>query len=323
MTINDPIYGKYQINEPVLIELINSKPLQRLKKIAQLGVPDPFYHIKGFSRFKHSIGVMLLLRKLNASLEEQVAGLLHDASHLAFSHIYDWVMFSNHKKEDHQDKIHQKFLSQTEIPLILKKYGFKTERVLNPGNFKLLEREIPDLCADRIDYALQEFIRWTNPEFVKRVVKDLINFKERIVFADQKSAFIFANNFLKLQKEHWGGYEAVARYHLFSLILKEALKNKILDKEDFYKDDNFVMGKLVKSGDEKILRTLRFLKNKKLPRDVKGKKETVTKKFRYVDPELMINDQIKKISQVSKRFKVFLEKQKLLNQKGVEVSFSF
>ncbi len=89
MIINDAIYGKYKINEPVLVELIKSRPMQRLKKIAQLGIPDRFYHIRGFSRFEHSLGVMLLLRKLNASLEEQAAGLLHDVSHTAFSHVVD------------------------------------------------------------------------------------------------------------------------------------------------------------------------------------------------------------------------------------------
>lgn len=34
---------------------------------------------------------MLLLRKLGASLEEQLASLLHDISTFAVSHVADWV----------------------------------------------------------------------------------------------------------------------------------------------------------------------------------------------------------------------------------------
>jgi HD superfamily phosphohydrolase len=34
---------------------------------------------------------MLLVRRLGASLEEQIAALLHDVSHTAFSHVIDSV----------------------------------------------------------------------------------------------------------------------------------------------------------------------------------------------------------------------------------------
>jgi len=43
MKIKDVIYGKFEIKEPVLLELLKSKPLQRLKKIDQYGIPPKFY----------------------------------------------------------------------------------------------------------------------------------------------------------------------------------------------------------------------------------------------------------------------------------------
>jgi len=319
MIIYDKIYGKSTITEPVLVELIKSKPLQRLKGIAQLGVPNRYYHINGPSRFEHSLGVMLLLKRLNVSLEEQIAGLLHDISHTAFSHVVDWAI-GDQTKEDHQDKNHKSFFQPGEISSILRKYGFKPERISNFKNFKLLEREIPDLCADRIDYALEEFYSWANSKSVKSTIENLKNIEGRIVFGDFNSAYIFAMTFLKCQKEHWGGYEAIARYYLFSSILKDALNKKILSFKDFYQDDKFVMNRLVKSGDKKILGILRILENKKLERKIKeGKSLIIKKKFRYVDPEFLMKGKIKRLSQMSERFKILLEKEKLLNQKGVEV----
>ena len=40
---------------------------------------------------------MLLIKKLGGSVEEQIAGLLHDVSHTAFSHVIDYV-FDNKMK---------------------------------------------------------------------------------------------------------------------------------------------------------------------------------------------------------------------------------
>ncbi len=105
--IKDPLYGKFEITEPILIELINSKPIQRLKKIWQHGLPQKYYYRKTFTRYDHSIGVMLLLRKLNASLEEQIAGLLNDASHAAFSHVVDFLY--KNKEEEYGDNILKEF----------------------------------------------------------------------------------------------------------------------------------------------------------------------------------------------------------------------
>jgi len=320
MIINDAIYGRYRINEPVLVELIKSKPMQRLKKIAQLGIPDRFYHIRGFSRFEHSLGVMLLLRKLNASLKEQAAGLLHDVSHTAFSHVFDWAV-GNQEAEDYQDKSYKKFFFNTEIPGILRGQGFNVNKISDLKQFSLLEKEIPNLCADRIDYALREFHLWANPEAVDYLVEHLSNVGGKIVFTNQKSACLFATTFLKCQREHWGGAEAVARYYLFSLILKDALNKKILNIGDFYQNDNFVVSKLIKSRDRKILKQLNLLKNKILPKKAGSVKKIVRKKFRYIDPEFLIEGKIKKLSQASEKFKLFLERQKLLNQKGVKIFY--
>ncbi|MGC8537910.1 MAG: HD domain-containing protein, partial [Candidatus Micrarchaeia archaeon] len=96
MQVSDPVYGGFEIENEAIIDLMKSKPMERIKHISQQGIPREF-NFKGATnhgRYEHCVGVMLLLRKLGASDEEQIAGLLHDVSHTAFSHTADMVFGS-------------------------------------------------------------------------------------------------------------------------------------------------------------------------------------------------------------------------------------
>lgn len=314
--IKDKIYGRHVITEPVLIELLKSKPVQRLKKISQFGIPDEYYPVKNFSRYEHSLGVMILIKVLGGTIEEQIAGLLHDVSHSAFSHVIDWVVSETYNEsldETYQDDQHEDIINSGEISAILKKHRYRPEMIADYHNFKLLERDIPNLCADRVDYALREF-----PASVARLLfKSLTNTDNRIIFKDENSALTFAMNFLKLQNEHWGGFEAVSRFKLFSGALKLAIKDNTIKFSDFLKDDQYVIRKLLKTKNSEVLAILEILKNKKLP--FSRKSEIVHKKFRYTDPEFQSTRGIKSLSKVNLKFKKFLEKQKIANQKGTKV----
>jgi uncharacterized protein len=312
MVINDQIYGKVKIASPCLIELIQSRPMQRLKKIAQHGLPNEYYHFKGGNRFNHCIGVMLLLKYLKASEEEQVAGLLHDVSHTAFSHVIDWVVGTG-KTEDYQDEHHAEIIRSKEVSRILNKYKVDVQKIANYHNyFPLLEKDIPDLCADRIDYSLREF----QISITKRCLKALIVQDNKIVFKDEKSALTFAQNYLKRQMAHWGGYEAVSRYVILARVLKKALLTKIISMEDFLKDDTYIINKLKKSKDKEIIETLNILGNKSLTKLTKSK-TIAHKKFRYVDPLFLKNGVLLRLSDADKKFKKELETARKENSKGI------
>lgn len=320
MIISDKIYGKVKIKEPVLLELLKSRPVLRLKNISQFGVPDRYYHFKNYSRYEHSVGVMILLKKLGATLEEQVAGLLHDISVLAFSHVTDWVFAKGRDGvEDYHDSIHKKFLKKTEIPKILEKFDFAPERISNEDNFSLLERKIPDLCADRVDYALREFKLWLDPGLVRNCIKTLVNFNGQIVFNNQKTAFDFAVNFLELQTQHWGGQEAMMRYHLFSKALKIALDKKILSEKDFYKDEKFILGRIERTSDKKIKEILTMLKSKNLKGLKTNSGKKIIKKFRYVEPKIISDKELVRLSELAPKFKKILARHSRINKRGLIV----
>ncbi|MDD2785690.1 MAG: HD domain-containing protein [Patescibacteria group bacterium] len=312
MLISDRLYGSFNIDEPVLVELINSRAVQRLKGIAQLGIPDEFYSVKSFSRYEHSVGVMLLLRRLGANEEEQIAGLLHDASHTAFSHVIDWVVKENGSEDNYQDNHHLEYLLKTELPSILERYGYDINNIADYDRFGLLERDMPDLCADRVDYGLREF----DETSAAICLKSLKTQKRRIVFSDIKAAKLFAVNFLDRTENNWASMEAVNRYRYFSEALRIAVKLDQISMEDFWQDDTFVFEKLKRCNDArivKILNQLQILSWDNLPKD--GLIHVL--KFRHVDPLIIIEGDLHRLSEVDIEFKRDLEEARVRCSSGV------
>ncbi len=315
--ITDAIYGKFTIGEPVLLDLIQSQPVQRLKKIAQFGIPDKYYHLRNYPRYDHCIGVMLLLRSLNASEEEQIAGLLHDVSHTAFSHVIDWVV-GDGKTEEYQNQQHTDFVQNSELSKILKRNKYDPKRLADYHHFTLLEQDIPHLCADRVDYSLREF-----PLSVARICYyNLIVYNKKVVFKNKKSALFFAQHFLKKQHTHWGGFEAVTRYRYFANALRLALDEHIIDFNDFWQYDDYVIQKLIHSKNNKIKSILHLLEQPSLTH-LPISSSVVYKKFRYVDPEFLDNQTVYKLSSVDSSFRKALDKARELNEQGIHLPAHF
>ncbi|MGE5701856.1 MAG: HD domain-containing protein, partial [Clostridia bacterium] len=158
MNIADDLYGEFEI-EGVLEALILSKPVQRLKGIYQGGASFFVNERWNVTRYEHSVGVMLLIRKLGGSLEEQIAGLLHDVSHTAFSHVIDFV-FDN-QAENYHELIYDDVIARSDIPSIFEEHGYSCADILgDDSRWTLLEQPAPELCADRVDYTLRDMYRY-------------------------------------------------------------------------------------------------------------------------------------------------------------------
>lgn len=314
MIINDKIYGNLEINTPIIIELINSKPFQRLKYISQQGLPDKYHHLDINTRYEHSLGVYMILNRLNASEIEQVAGLLHDISHTAFSHMVDWVIGEDHVNETYQDNRHLEILKQKNIADILHKYGYTPEQMADLHSFTLLDRDIPELCADRIDYSIREFPL----DIAHKCLPSFINHNNEIMFNSKDIATLFAKNFLKRQTEHWGGYESATRYDIFSKLLREAIQNKDISIDDFSQTDDYIMEKILQTNNPKYISVLKVLENSDLSYLPKSER-TVMKKFRYVNPNVLIDGKIERLSEIDSEFKKEIEKAREENTKGIKV----
>lgn len=310
MEIKDRVYGKVIIKELVLIELINSKPLQRLKGINQAGAPQ--YAIEGrtVTRYEHSVGVMILLKKLGASVEEQIAGVLHDVAHTVFSHMIDFVFKDKNHKHEFHEKLHKEIIMNSEVPRILDKFGFDVNKILDENNFPLLERKLPDLCADRVDYTLRDMTAIEGfSEKTNEYVSSLIVHNNEIMFADKNVAKKFAEEYLRMDEEVWAHPLAMALFQILADAIRIALDEKILSEKDLFEDDSFVYNKLKASKNELILKKLNMLNpNLKIIDDPKDYDFHLRTKLRYIDPKFLNPD--KSINRVTDKFDDFSVKLK-------------
>lgn len=139
MDYYDSVYGKSSINEPVLTDLMHTKAFECLGHVLQHGITGFLNITKPVTRQQHSVGVMLLTRFLEASLKEQIAALLHDVGHTAFSHVTDHV-FSGPNGESYHEFMKEPFLKQSDIPPVLKRHGHDWRDFIHEEPYPVLEQ---------------------------------------------------------------------------------------------------------------------------------------------------------------------------------------
>jgi len=314
LNYSDRVYGKIEITEPVILELINCPTMQRLKGIDQYGYSDPRTAIKSNpSRFEHSLGVYLLLKRYGAPLEEQIAGLIHDVSHAAFSHCIDYVLAAgSEKKQSHQDNIFDNFVRQSEIPQILKKYNFNLDYILNDNNFPLKEKELPDLCADRLDYSLRDAITLGLIENGGYFLAQLEIDNNRWIFKSFSSAAEYAKLFLNLNTNYYCDFAVAVMYRTVGDCLRYALTQGYITETDLYTTDQEVLKKVYHYVPVDLKLKLLFEKMnsqtgfKNDPDDYDAK---VFCKSRMVDPLCRHNGEIKRISEIETKWKEIIKRE--------------
>src|SRR3972149_6643629 len=142
-------------SEPSLIDLMHTAAMQRLRGVLQHGITGLIGITRPTTRFEHSVGVMLLVQRLGASLEEQIAALLHDVSHTAFSHVIDYV-YDGHDRQSYHEEMKEPHMAASDLPDVLATHGYHWRDFLHEEDFALLEQPAPALCADRLDYFLRD-----------------------------------------------------------------------------------------------------------------------------------------------------------------------
>lgn len=314
MKMLDRVYGEFYVSEPVLLDVMNSQSLQRLKNIDQAGYPEP--HFPGWhSRYEHSVGVCLLLRKYGASIEEQIAGLIHDVSHSAFSHCIDYVLAEGTDgDQSHQDNVFDEYVRKSELPCILEKYGIDTNYILTDEHFPLKEQDLPDLCADRIDYSLREAMVFGEIGDANYFLENLTAVEGRWVFRNFEAARRYAELFLRLSDVYYAGLPTAIMFRTVGDYLRHSLTKKYISKDDLYTTDSVLLAKIAphKRNDERL--TLLYDRmNMKIPirNDPNDYDAEVLCKSRAVDPLCYEDGVVSHVSDLEPNWKtVVVEKNK-------------
>ena len=315
MLFQDRLYGEIEIKDNIILDLINSKAIQRLKKIDQAGYYFPYdENYNQITRFEHSLGCFYLLRKFNASIEEQIFGLIHDVSHSAFSHCIDYVLDGDQEKQDIQDSIFKDFIYKTDIPEIINKYNLNLEYILDEKNFLLQENNIPDLCADRIDYSLRTLIALSivEREDALNILNKLKSEDNRWFFEDVEIAKKYAKLFSDLNKKHYCGQNSVTMFKRVGDYLKYAIKNNYINEDDLYTDDSQVIEKINKHLDDFELESLwKAMDNGKqlIFSNENDFDLELSCKSRIIDPLIKINNNLVYLSAIDDEWKKHLEEE--------------
>lgn len=309
MKILDRVYGEFDISEPVLLDLLNSPSLLRLKDIDQAGYPEP--HFKGWhSRYEHSVGVCLLLKKYGASTEEQIAGLIHDVSHSAFSHCIDYVLAKGTERDQsHQDNVFDEYVRKSTLPSILEKHGMNMDYVLNDAHFPLKEKSLPDLCADRIDYSLREAIIFGEIKDANYFLENLTAANGRWVFKNFEAAKRYAELFSKLSDVYYAGFPTAIMFRTVGDYLRYALIKDYISESDLYTTDAVLLEKIAHhhKKDEHLAMLFERM-NMKIPicNNPNDYDAEVFCKSRAVDPLCYFNGAVLRISDIEPQWKTIV-----------------
>jgi len=302
--ISDVLYGEFEVDQ-VVEELISSKPVQRLKGIHQAGASYLMNEKWNVTRFDHSVGVMLLIKKLGGSVEEQIAGLLHDVSHTAFSHVIDYV-FDN-ENESYHEEIFSSVVKNSEIPAILARHGYNYEDILlDDLKWTLLERSAPELCADRVDYTLRDMYTYgyISLEEVHSFLEDVIEVEGKMVLQNIEIAEWFTETYYKEVIDFFMEPMNVYGNDMLAKTLKVALHKRIIHADDFLLEDEELISKLQQCNDPEVEALLsKVHPNVKVKEDRNDYDLHQKNKVRRIDPPLLREGKIVQSSVVSEKIR--------------------
>jgi hypothetical protein len=137
--IKDPVHGYVYITEAEK-EIIDSFPVQRLRRLRQLAGAEYVYPGANHTRFEHSVGVMYLAGKVveNPNIKQRIsedeaemlriAALLHDVGHGPFSHVFEHLLDKKLEGKTHEDMTRW-IIASSELKDLLNKAGYDPEEI--------------------------------------------------------------------------------------------------------------------------------------------------------------------------------------------------
>ena len=264
---------------------------------------------------------MLLIKMLGGSLKEQIAGLLHDVSNTAFSHVIDFALDNN--EQDYHEIIFSEVVINSEIPDILKRYGYNYKDILmDEKKWTILERKAPKLCADRVDYTLRDMYKYgyTNKSEVDLFIKDICIVNGEIVVKSIDKAKLFLDLYYKEVVDFFMSPINAYAYDRLAKAIKLAINTNELHIKDILKTDNEVIEILKKSKNNDLLNLVNSLNSDIKIRINENKYDIHIKgKLRLIDPSVYINNKVFALSDLDYNVNEINNKVKDIINKGVYV----
>jgi HD superfamily phosphohydrolase len=168
--IKDPVHGYVYITKAEK-NIIDSYPMQRLRRLRQLAGSEYVYPGANHTRFEHCVGVMYLAGKVlenpnvsrGVSDEEvdmcRISALLHDVGHGPFSHVFEQLLIKDLEKT-HED-ITSWIIEKSEVGDKLSKAGYNPQEVAKLAVGKMHKPGkafLDQIISSAVDVDKQDFI---------------------------------------------------------------------------------------------------------------------------------------------------------------------
>ncbi len=266
-SFRDPVHGFIRVSDPERT-LIDSPPVQRLRRIHQLGTGYLVYHGAEHSRFGHSLGTMHLAGRAFEEINNKcpgllgtkktlfrnwqimrIAGLLHDIGHPPFPHAAEALLPSSPdgKTITHEDLSAAILRSElsSEIRNAFSQLGITEEHVvaLSKGDPTLLHRPATimhqllsgEVDVDRMDYLLRDSL-YAGVAYGQFDVERLIECITAYPFKEQSTLAFEAGGVGALEGFIYARYFMYTQVYLhdvrcfYDIMLREALTELLRTK---------------------------------------------------------------------------------------------
>lgn len=304
MLYDDPIHGRVTITEPVLLAVMQSAAIQRLHGVLQHGITAVLGITEPITRFEHSVGAMLVVRRLGGTVEEQLGALLHDVSHTAFSHVMDHV-FDNAAKQSFHDDVKEDYVKQSDLPALLAQFGYDWRDFLDETQFPLLEQPAPALCADRLDYFLRDAqgLKLCTAAETTAVWTHLTVHDGRLMVTDIETARWLGRTFMAADDASWANFWEVGLYEVTAVAIRHGLAIGAITEADVWLTDTAVWQKLQAHPDPDLQAQLTLVSPEvQFVWDEANPTFTVNTKIRTIDPDVVMDGIAKPLSQWDAQF---------------------
>jgi len=161
-TIKDSVHDHISV-EGVSRDLLDTPPVQRLRRVSQLGTAVLVYPSANHTRFEHSLGVYYLADRALSHLgvggqqaeRVRAAALLHDVGHGPCSHNVEGVIARRTGR--YHDEVGD-LLAEGPVARVLSDHGINPDRIagLVAGEGKFGQLVSGELDVDRMDYLVRD-----------------------------------------------------------------------------------------------------------------------------------------------------------------------
>lgn len=240
---------------PLLRHLAATAPMTRLRQVGMnCGCEyTDFPRFRGlapYSRFRHSVGVGLIVWHFTHDGAQAAAGLLHDISTPVFAHVVDFLNGDHLTQTSTEHGTAALIARDREIRRVLAAHGLTPEQVSDYHRYPIADNDSPRLSADRLEYTLGNAVNYgfLSMDQARILYRDLAVVSNEdgapeLAFRTKEAASAFTAAALKCARVYVADEDRFAMEAL-AVLLRRALDRDVLDRADLMGTEPAVIRKL-------------------------------------------------------------------------------